>query len=69
MVYSLFSFAVFIAKTYMFYGSLLELSCIEICKMEADLEVSVLELYYSAKFCIRKYKKESVCEEFATLFL
>ena len=69
MVYSLFSFAVFIAKTYMFYGSLLELSCIEISEMEADLEVSVLELYYSAKFCIRKYKKESVCTNVAILHL
>ena len=58
-------FCYFIAKTYMLYGSLLELSCIEICKMEADLEVSVLELYYSAKFCIRKYKKESVCTNVA----
>ena len=49
----------------MFYGSLLELSCIEICKMEADLEISVLELYYSAKHNFRKYKKGRVCEEFA----
>ena len=43
----------------------MELSCIEICKMEADLEVSVLEPYYIAKFCIRKYKKGSVCTNFA----
>ena len=49
----------------MFCGSLLELSCIEICKMEANMEASVLELYYSSKFCIRKYKKESVCTNVA----
>jgi hypothetical protein len=33
--------------------------------MEADLEVSIFELYYSAKHSFRKYKKGSVCEEFA----
>jgi hypothetical protein len=53
----------------MFYGSLLELSCIEICKMEADLELSIMELYYNAKLCIRKYNKGSVCENVAVLGL
>jgi hypothetical protein len=51
----------------MFGGSLLKLSCIEICKMEADLKVSVLELYYSSKPCVRKCKKGSVCTNVAIL--
>ena len=56
MVYSLFSFAVFIAKTYML-GSLLELSCFKISKMKANLEVSIKELYYSAKLCFMFYPR------------
>ena len=35
--------------------------------MEANMEASIMELYYSAKFCIRKYKKESVCTNVAIL--
>jgi hypothetical protein len=42
-----------------------ELSTFPNSKMEADLEVSIFELYYSAKHSFRKYKKGSVCEEFA----
>ena len=29
--------------------------------MEADWEVSILELYYTAKSFFREYKKENVC--------
>ena len=30
-------------------------------KMETKMEVSILELYYIAKFRVRKYRKEIVC--------
>ena len=42
-------------------GSLLELSCFETRKLEAELEVSILELYYSAKYGFREYEKGIVC--------
>ena len=42
-------------------GSLLELSCFEMRKLEANLEVSILELYYSTKSHFCEYEKGSVC--------
>ena len=30
-------------------------------KLEADLEVSIMEIYYSAKSCVCEYEKGSVC--------
>lgn len=33
----------------------------EISKTEADLELSILELYYSTKSCFREYEKGIVC--------
>ena len=53
----------------MFCGTLLELSCIEICKMEADLEVSVLEPYYIVLYCVCECEKGSVCTNVAILHL
>ena len=29
--------------------------------MEAEMEVSVMELYYNAKYCFCEYKKGNVC--------
>ena len=34
-------------------------------KMEGEMEVSVPELYYSAKKCFCEYKKRIVCEKVA----
>ena len=42
-------------------GSLLELSCFEIVKIEANLEVSIMEFYYNIKYSFLKYEKGSVC--------
>ena len=36
-------------------------------KMEAKMEVSILELYYIAKFRVRKYRKGIVCGKVATV--
>jgi len=33
--------------------------------MEADLELSILELYYSTKSCLREHKKGNVCGKIA----
>ena len=33
--------------------------------MESDLEVSISELYYSTKSCLREHKKENVCGKVA----
>ena len=46
-------------------GSLLELSCFEMSKIEADLEVSILELYYGTKSFFCEYEKGSVCGKVA----
>ena len=46
-------------------GSLLELSCFELSKLEADLEVSILELYYGTKSFFCEYEKGSVCGKVA----
>ena len=35
-------------------------------KMEAKMEVSILELYYIAKFRVRKYRKGIVCGKVAS---
>ena len=43
----------------------MELSCFETHKSEADLEVSIVEFYYSAKSCFREHEKGSVCEKVA----
>ena len=42
-------------------GIIVELSCFEIGKMEAKLEVSILELYYSAKSWLCEHEKGSAC--------
>ena len=36
-------------------------------ELEAKLEVSVMELYYSAKYCFCEYKKGNVCRKVAIL--
>ena len=59
------SFMLYRAKLGLICGSLLELSCFELSKLEADLEVSILELYYSAKSWLCEHKKGSVCEKVA----
>ena len=41
----------------------MELLYFENRKMEADLEVSVVELYYSAKYGFCEYKKETFAEK------
>ena len=48
-------------------GTFIELSCFELSKLEADLEVSILELYYTAKSCFREYEKGNVCGKVAIL--
>ena len=48
-------------------GRLLELSRLDICEMEAKLEVSILEFYYSAKSFFYEYEKGSVCGKVAIL--
>ena len=50
------------AKLGLICGSLLELSCFELSKLEADLEVSILELYYGTKSFFCEYEKGSACE-------
>ena len=42
-------------------GTFVEPSYFEIVKMEANLEVSISELYYIAKSCFREYEKGSIC--------
>ena len=49
------------AKLGLICGSLLELSCFELSKLEADLEVSILELYYGTKSFFCEYEQGSVC--------
>ena len=44
-------------------GSLLELSCFETGKLEANLEVSIMELYYIAKKVLREHEKGIVCKK------
>jgi hypothetical protein len=51
----------------MFGGTFVELSTFPNSKMEANLEVSFMELYYSANPCVRKCKKGSVCTNVAIL--
>ena len=46
-------------------GTFVELSCFEIVKMEANLELSILELYYSTKSFFCEYEKGSVCGKVA----
>ena len=36
-------------------------------EMEGEMEVSVMELYYSAKYCFCEYKKGNVCRKVAIL--
>ena len=36
-------------------------------EMEGEMEVSVMELYYNAKYCFCEYKKGSVCGKVAIL--
>ena len=42
-------------------GTLLELSCFEKSKLEANLEVSIMEFYYNIKYSFLKYEKGNVC--------
>ena len=39
--------------------------CHELSKMEAKMEVSILELYYIAKFRVREYRKGFICGKVA----
>ena len=47
------------------FGALMELSRFENRKPEADLVVSILEFYYSAKSWLCEHEKGSVCEKVA----
>ena len=39
----------------------MEVRGFEVGEMEAEMEVSVMGLYYSAKYCFCEYKKGNVC--------
>ena len=43
------------------YGTFMELPASQMRKMETKMEVSKPELYYIAKFRVRKYRKGIVC--------
>ena len=36
-------------------------------ELEGEMEVSVMELYYSAKYCFCEYKKGNVCGNVAII--